>query len=106
MENGFLQNWPRVPEGQRLQLRKKILLFSLFLLISIFIWLLNALSKNYSSVIKYPLVFSGLPDERVFIGDMPEKLDLHINAHGYALLRYQFIRKPQPLTRNNQPQAS
>jgi hypothetical protein len=98
MENGFLQHWPRVPEGQRLQFRNKILLFSIFLLISVFIWLLNALSKNYTSVIVYPLEYTDLPEDKVFVGDLPGHLDLRVNAHGYALLRYQVFRKPVPIS--------
>ncbi|MFH0758794.1 MAG: YbbR-like domain-containing protein [Bacteroidota bacterium] len=98
MENGFLQNWPRVSEGQKLQFRKKILLFSVFLLISVFIWLLNALSKNYTSVIEYPLVYTDFPEKRVLVGELPAHLDLSINADGYALLRYKTFRKPVPIS--------
>jgi len=98
LENGFLQNWPRVPEGKKLQFRKRILLFSVFLLISVFIWLLNAMSKDYNSVIKYPLVYTDFPEDKVFVGDMPEHLDLLVSAHGYALLRYKIFKKPVPIS--------
>ena len=98
MENGFLQKWPKVPEGQKLQFRKRILLFSVFFLISASIWLLNALSKNYTSVIEYPLVYTDFPEDKVFVGEMPRHLDLQINAHGYALLRYKMYRKPVPIS--------
>ena len=98
MEYGFLQKWPRMPEGQKLQFRKKILLFSVFLLISVFIWLLNALGRNYTAQIEYPLVYTDLPLDRVFVGDPPENLDLRINALGYALLRYKILKKPVPIS--------
>lgn len=100
MENGFLQKWPKVPEGQKLQIRKRILLFSVFLLVSGSIWLLNALSKNYTSVIEYPLVYTDFPEDKVSVGEMPGHLDLQINAHGYALLRYKLFRKPVPISFN------
>lgn len=98
MEHGILQKWPKVPEGQKLQIRKKILLFSVFLLIAASIWLLNALSKNYTSVIEYPLVYTDFPEDKVFVGEMPGHLDLQINAHGYALLRYKMFRNPVPIS--------
>ncbi|MCP4309995.1 MAG: hypothetical protein GY790_01910 [Bacteroidetes bacterium] len=98
MENGFLQKWPRVPEGQKLQVRKRILLFSAFLLISVFIWLLNALSNTFTSEIEYPLVYTDMPADRVFVGEPPEHLDLRINAHGFALLRYKVLKKPVPIS--------
>lgn len=87
-----------MPEGQKLQFRKRILMFSVFLLISVFIWLLNALSKNYNSVIEYPLVYTDFPEDRVFMGDLPEHLNLRINAPGYAILRYKTFRKPVPIS--------
>jgi len=99
LENGFLQKkWPRVREGQKLQSKKRILLFSVFLLISASIWLLNALSKNYTSVLEYPLVYTDFPEDKVFVGELPGHLDLQINAHGYALLRYRMFRKPVPIS--------
>jgi YbbR domain-containing protein len=98
LENGFLQKWPRVPEGQNLQFRKKVLLFSVFLLISVFIWFLNALSKNYTTEIEYPLTYEDFPTDRVFVGQLPDKLDLRINAHGWAILRYRIFRKPVPIS--------
>ena len=98
MENSFLQKWPRVAEGQKLQFRRKLLLFSVFLLISAFIWLLNALNENYTTVIEYPLVYTDFPEDKVFVGEMPGNLDLQINSHGYALLRYKLFRKPVPIS--------
>jgi hypothetical protein len=98
LEDSKLQRWPRVPEGRKLQFRKKILMFSVFLIISASIWMLNALSKNYTSIIEYPLIYTDFPEDRVFVGEMPGHLDLEINAHGYALLRYKMFRKPVPIS--------
>ncbi len=99
MENGFLQKkWPKVREGQKLQSKKRILLFSVFLLVSASIWFLNALSENYTSVLEYPLVYTDFPEDKVFVGELPGHLDLQINAHGYALIRYRMFRKPVPIS--------
>lgn len=81
-----------------MQFRKRILIFSVFLMVSVFIWLLNALGKNYTSVIEYPLVYTDFPEDRVFVGELPEHLDLRINSHGYAILRYKTFRKPVPIS--------
>jgi hypothetical protein len=80
--------------------RKRIQLFSVFLLISAAIWLLNALSKNYTSVIEYPLIYADFPEDKVFVGELPGHLDLQINAHGYALVRYKMFKKPVPISFN------
>ena len=73
-------------------------MFSVFLVISAAIWMLNALSKNYTSNIEYPLIYTDFPENRVLVGEMPGHLDLQINAHGYALLRYKMFRKPVPIS--------
>ncbi len=73
-------------------------MFSIFLLISVFIWFLNALGRNYTAQIEYPLVYTDIPEDRVFVGDLPENLDLRINALGYALLRYKVLKKPVPVS--------
>ena len=75
-------------------------MFSVFLLISLFIWFLNALGKNYTAVIEFPLTYTDIPEDRVFIGDLQEHLELRINAHGYAILRYKTFRKPVPVSFN------
>ena len=93
-----MQKAPKAPEGQRLQFRQKVLMFSVFLIISVVIWMLNALSKNYTTTLEYPLVYTDFPEDRVFVGEMPGHLDLEINAHGYALLRYQIFKKPVPIS--------
>lgn len=98
MENRKLQRRPREATGKELESRKRILLFSVFLLISTAIWFLNALSKNYTTVIEYPLEYADFPEDKVFVGELPGHLDLQINSHGYALLRYKMFRKPVPLS--------
>ncbi len=83
--------------GQRLQIRKRILLFSVFLFVSVFIWFLNALSKNYTTVINYPLEYTEMPEDRVFVGTLPRQLELTVNSDGYTIMRYKVFRKPVPI---------
>jgi YbbR domain-containing protein len=97
LEDGKLQKRQRATR-QKLESRKRIQLFSVFLLISAAIWLLNAMSKNYTTDIEYPLVYLDFPEDKVFVGELPGHLDLEINSHGYALLRYKLFRKPAPLS--------
>lgn len=79
------------------QWRRKILVFSFFLLISVIIWLLNALSKNYTTDIRYPITYTDFPEEQVLIGKPPDNLTLRVTAHGYALLRYKTFNRPVPI---------
>lgn len=97
MDNDRQQKGPRETR-QKLESRKRIRLFSVFLLISAAIWLLNALSKNYTTDIEYPLDYLEFPEDKVIVGELPGHLDLQINSHGYALLRYKMFKKPAPIS--------
>ena len=85
-------------EGKRLQWRRKLLLFSFFLGLSVLIWTLNALSKNYTTEIKYPIDYTNHPEAQVLISKLPDFLGLKVNAHGYALLRYKLMNRPVPIS--------
>ena len=100
MENGFLHRLSRFPAGDKLQFRKRLFIFAFFLMLSIIIWFLNALAKNYTTYIDYPVEYSNFPKERVLIGELPDKLNLRVDAHGYALLRYKLIARPEPIVFN------
>ena len=82
---------------KQLEWKRKILVFSFFLTISIIIWLLNALSKEYTTVLKYPIAYSKFPSEKVLVSDVPDHLGLQVTAHGYPLLSYKFSKRPIPL---------
>lgn len=75
-------------------------MFSFFLLLSVIIWLLNALGKNYTDFIEYPVTYSDLPQDKILIGELTKNLELRVNAHGYALLRYKLIGRPEPIKFN------
>lgn len=92
-----LQNIKSLSGADRLRWKRKILLFSFFLAVSVLIWTLNALSKNYTTEIKYPITFTNFPEQKVQINELPEDLDLKVNAHGYALLRYKLVNRPLPI---------
>ncbi|MFC2090699.1 hypothetical protein ACFLT1_07955 [Bacteroidota bacterium] len=88
---------PEFSKNRQLEWKRKILVFSFFLAISIGIWLLNALSKNYTTEIKYPISYSRLPEKKLLVSDVPEYFSLKVNAHGYALLSYKLSRRPVPI---------
>lgn len=74
-----------------------MMVFSFFLTISIIIWLLNALNKDYTTEIKYPITYNKFPENKVLISDVPDHLLLKIDAHGYALLSYKLSNRPIPI---------
>lgn len=88
---------PQFSRAKQLEWKRKMLVFSFFLTISIIIWLLNALNKNYTTNIKYPITYSRFPANKILISDVPDHLELKVNAHGYALLSYKLSNRPVPI---------
>ncbi len=80
--------------------RKKALIFAFFLTISIVIWLLKALEKNYATQIDYPIRYRNFPDDKTLIGDLPDHLKLDVYAHGYVLLQHKISSRYIPLVLN------
>jgi hypothetical protein len=83
---------------KHLEWKRKMLVFSFFLAISMVIWLLNALSKNYTTEIKYPITYSKFPENKILVSDVPDHLGLKVSAHGYALMSYKLSNRPIPLS--------
>lgn len=83
---------------KHLEWKRKMMVFSFFLAISVIIWLLNALSKNYTTEINYPISYSNFPENKILVSDVPDHLELKVNAHGYAILSYKLTNRPIPLS--------
>jgi hypothetical protein len=87
-----------VPKDNYLEWKRRIMVFSFFLVISVIIWLLNALSKDYTTAIKYPIAYSRFPQDKVLISEVPDHLGLTVTGHGYALLSYKLSNRPIPIS--------
>ncbi len=69
---------------------RRFVIFTFFLFLSIIFWLLNALSKQYTSEIYYPINYSNLPEDKILIGreKLPTKLLLSISGYGFTILQH------------------
>ena len=95
--NRIMGRLPEFSKTKQLEWKRKMLVFSFFLAISVIIWLLNALSKNYTTEIKYPITYSRFPENKVLVSEVPDHLVLKVNAHGYAILSYKLTNRPIPI---------
>ncbi len=76
----------------------EFLIYLVFLLIAIVIWYLNALSKDYTTDLKFTVKYTDLPEDKVLVNSPPEYLTLTINAQGFTLLKYRFGLIFYPIT--------
>lgn len=65
-------------------------------MISSVFWLLNALSKNYTTSINYPIEIVNYPAEKVAVGNLPDHLTIQVKGTGYTLFQY----KANPFLQN------
>lgn len=76
---------------------RKLNVFLVCLIISVIIWLLISLSKNYSTEVEFPVEHYGFPQDRVLIDPLPQKLTLEVNSHGFELLTYKLFSRKDPV---------
>ena len=55
-----------------------------------------ALTKNYTSEINYPVVYTNLPEDKVVVNELPDVLKLEVMSTGFKLIEYnlQFRKEP------------
>ena len=79
---------------------RQLIVFLICLLIACALWFLNALSKDYSSTISYPVKYVNPPKNLFLSNKLPDKLELKVDAHGFTLLRHKLSLSFSPLVLN------
>ncbi|MDQ2177212.1 YbbR-like domain-containing protein [Marinifilum sp. D714] len=88
MNNIDLQKLKGYFNKEKITSNKKLLVYLFFVGLSTIFWFLNALSKEYTTSINYPVYYMNFPEDKVLTNDLPPKLNLRVNAYGFDLLRY------------------
>jgi hypothetical protein len=78
--------------NKKLHSRRKLMIFSLCLFISLFFWLLTKFSKTYQLSVDCPVSFVNLPLDKVLINNVDTSLKITIKSKGYKLLYYQLFK--------------
>jgi hypothetical protein len=79
---------------------QRLIIFIICLILATILWFLNALSKNYTTQIAYPVRYIELPKNKFIINEPPSNLQLRVNAHGFTLLRYKLHMAFYPVELN------
>ncbi len=85
---------------EKLRNDKQIVVFLVCLLIATTLWFLNALSKDYTTTISYPVKYINPPKNRFLANKPPAKFDLKVEAHGFTLLRHKLSLSFSPIVLN------
>jgi len=79
---------------------QRLVIFLVCLFIATILWFLNALSKNYTTILSYPVKYVNLPKNKFIINNPPSNLQLRVNAYGFTLLRYKISFANSPVLLN------
>ncbi len=85
---------------ERLRNDRRIVVFSICLLIAIGLWFLNAMSKDYSTTISFPVKYTNPPENQFLANSPPSKFELNVEAHGFTLLRHKLTFSLSPILIN------
>jgi len=76
---------------------RDVAVFSFFLLLSFIFWFLNALSKNITGRVNYPVRYINFPEELALVNELPDKLSLELEGPGYSILKSRISGNKTPL---------
>ncbi len=98
--NNNINKIPHYFRIEKLRNDKRIVIYLVCVLIATALWFLNALSKDYSTTISYPVRYVNPPSHQFLSNQPPSKLDLKVDAHGFTLLRYKLSLSFSPIVLN------
>ncbi len=97
METDFKTLANKVINTNGLPSKKKILVFSFCLLISLSFWMLIRFSKDFQSTVLCPVSFVNLPADKVLMNNADTTFFITIKSQGFNLLYYQLFKKKRRL---------
>jgi YbbR domain-containing protein len=85
---------------RNVRLNKNIITYFICVTIASILWFLNALNKDYSAEISYPIKYINLPEGKYLVTRLPSRLLLDVKAKGFALLGHKIRTSFLPITFN------
>ena len=79
-------------------LKRDVVSFAFFLLLSFFLWYLNSLRKDIEIEIRYPVRYINPPAGKVASGDLPENLVFSIKGPGYSVVKQKLSVSRSPVS--------
>ena len=87
----------RRPRRKKITMNRRVLVYFFFLLLSVLFWFLTVMNKEYTTSISYPVHYIRFPEKKVLVNDVPDRLELSVNAGGYTLLRNKLKSRITPI---------
>ena len=75
----------------------KVIPFFLFLILAFIFWLLIFFQEKTEGNFQIPIRYINIPEDEVFVNQMPEHIDIRINDLGSGLFNYYFFKRKDSL---------
>jgi len=98
LDSSFIQRLRQYFNKEKIKANKKLVVYAFFVVLATVFWFLNALSKEYTTTVSYPVNYVNFPKEKVLTNKLPSHLTLRVNAFGFDLLRYKLSTSFLPIS--------
>lgn len=79
---------------------RNVITYIICIVIATVLWFLNALNKDYTAEISYPVKYTNFPKGKFLVSELPQDIILEVRANGFALLGYKISTSFLPITFN------
>ena len=83
---------------KEIQFKDQSTAFLICFLISLFIWVLIKYSKEYDTVIQYPVVYKNMPEDKILINEIDSVIFINVKAKGFRLLSVKYLKRKKPVS--------
>jgi hypothetical protein len=97
---GYFLKYYRLLADVRSPIHHKLITFLFFVLVSTIFWFVRSLGQQYETNVDYPVKYTDFPENKVLIGDIPQKLMLRVRASGFSILKCRLNLNIMPLRFN------
>jgi len=93
----YFKKYIRLLLDVRSPFNRKLITFLFFVLISTGFWIVRSLGEQYIVDVSYPVKYINFPENKVLIGEMPQRLQLKVQARGFSIARSRLNLNLTPL---------
>lgn len=76
---------------------RRLIIYLICVAISTIFWFLNALNKEYSVELYFPVKYTNLPKNKLLSNTPPDRFSLKVNSYGFTILRHKLSLAFSPL---------
>lgn len=76
---------------------RRLIIYLICVAIATIFWFLNALNKEYSVELYFPVKYTNLPKNKLLSNTPPDRFSLKVNSYGFTILRHKLSLAFSPL---------